>query len=147
MHENMLALIYIKWNFHPYIHHWKPLAPIVEHYNQEHLLLQRICILTLCYGEAKTLHNTPKPSLSLSLAKSLAPKSLFYELWGSIYKKGWGDPQHSPLWLFDFPHDSSTSSQDDKLHYMMNFHILIMTLGISHTTYSKIILHFPHVPM
>ena len=36
-------------------------------------------------GEDKACHNTPKPFLSLSLAKILAPKSFFYELWGSIY--------------------------------------------------------------
>ena len=101
---------YYKWKFHPYIHHWRPLAPIVKHYSQEHVLLQR-SILALRYGEAKALHNTPKPFLCLSLAKSLVPKSLFYVLRGPIYNKGWGDPWHSFLWLFDYPHDSSTSLQ------------------------------------
>ena len=137
---------YYKLNLHPDIHLWWPLAPIVKHYSQEHLLLQ-ISILILHCGEAKALHNTPTSSLSLSLAKSLAPKTLFYELWGSIYNKWWGDTWHSPLWLFDFPHDSSTSSLNDTLHNMMIFHIPLMTLGISLTTYLQIVLHFPHVPI
>jgi len=61
------------------IHTYTILAPIVEHYSQEKLLLQRI-ILSLCCGEANAHHNTPKPFLSLSLSKILAPKSPFFEL-------------------------------------------------------------------
>lgn len=137
---------YYTWNFHPYIHHWWPLAPIVEHYSQEHLLLQR-SILTLHYGEAKALHNTPKPSLSLILAKRLVPKSLFYEFWGSIYNKGLGESWHSPLWLFDSPRDPSFSSLNDTLHYIVTIHISVMTLEISLSTNLQIILHFPHEPI
>ena len=51
----------------------------MEHYGLEHLLLQ-IIIHALRYGEAKARHDTPKPFLSLSVAKILAPKSLYYEL-------------------------------------------------------------------
>ena len=136
---------YYKWKFHAYIIHWRPLAPIVEHYSQEHLLLQRR-IFTVHCRDTNTCQNTPKPYLSLSLAKILAPKSILYDLWGSIYNNGWGDPWHSPLWLFDFPHDSSTSSLNDTLHNMMTFHIPLMTLGISLTTYLQIILYFHIYP-
>ena len=124
-----LWFYYYKWKFHPYIHHWRPLASIVEHYSEEHLLLQR-SIPTLHYGEAKALHNTPKLLLSLSLEKILAPKIPLHELWGSIYnKRGW--LFNSPLWPLEYPHDSSTSLQKDSLIYIMTLHIPILTLGIS----------------
>ena len=135
---------YYKWKFHPYIHHWQLLALIVEHYSQEHLLLQR-SILTLRCGEAKAHHDTPKPFLSLILAKRLDPKSMFYELWGSIYNKGWGDSWNSPLWLFYYPHDSSTSLTNNLLHSDCS-HSTNDTWNFSYNMFTNNI-HFPHVSM
>ena len=114
----------IKWNFHPYTHHWQSLAPIVEHYSQHLLLLQRD-VLTLCCGEAKARHNSLQAFYKKFLARCLAPKIPYYELWGSIYKKGWGDPWHSPLtlwlhwWLFTLHIDYSHST-DDNWNFIYN---------------------------
>jgi len=114
----VLALfIYIKWKFHPYIHHSQPLAPIVEHYKQHRLLLERD-VLTMHCGEDMPRHNTLQAFFKQCLAKRLAPKILYYVLWGSIYSKGWGDPWHSPLtlglpsWLFKSHSDCSHSTSD-----------------------------------
>lgn len=132
---------YYKWKFHPYIHHWIPLTPVMEHYSEEHLLLQR-SILSLCYGEVKTLHNTPKPFLILSLTKSLAFKSPFYELWGSIYNKGWANPWHSLCdslisWLINYftkwhipLHDEFSYSNIDTWNFTYN----IFTNNITFST-------------
>ena len=137
MHENVLALLYIiTWKFHPYIDHWQPLAPIVEHESQHHLLLQ-IDVLALHCGESKARHNTLQGFSKKCLAKIMAHKSLYYELWGPIYRKVWGDPWHSPLtlglpsWIFTLHSDCSHSTSDT-----WNFTYNIIT-----------IIQFPHIPM
>jgi len=59
------------------------------------------------------LDNIDSPPLSVLfptvLSKAWLTKSLYNELWVYIYSKGWGDPWHSPLWQFIYPHDSSST--------------------------------------
>ena len=80
----------------------------MEHYSHNLLLLQRD-VLALCSGEAKARYNTIQALSNIVLSEAWLKKSLYNELWGSIYRKRWGDPWHSPLWLFIYPHDSSST--------------------------------------
>jgi len=80
----------------------------VECYNHIHLLLQRD-ELTLCSGESKVHYNTAQAFLKTVLVESWLKKILYNELWGTIYSKGLGDTWHSPLWPFNYPHDSSST--------------------------------------
>ena len=56
-----------------------------------------------------------------------------------LYIKKGGVTLYIPLWLLDYPHDSS--------HYIVTIHIPLMTLVISLTIYLQIIIQFPHIPM
>ena len=86
--------------------HVNLLAPTVERYSHIRLLLQRD-ELALCSGEAKARYNTVQALSKIVLSETWLTKILYNELWGTIYSKGWGDPWHSPLWQFNYPHDSS----------------------------------------
>jgi len=63
----------------------------VEHYTQHHLLLHTDA-LALRSVEAEAHRNTLQAFSKQCLAKSSVLKSLLYDLQGSIYNKGWGDP-------------------------------------------------------
>lgn len=77
MHEDMLDLLYyINWKLHPYIETWQPLAPIVEHYSQHHLLLQRD-VLILHRGEERARHNTLQHLFKKCLENVWLPKASF----------------------------------------------------------------------
>jgi len=88
--------------------HDQPLVPIVEHYSHYCLLLQRD-ILALHNGEAKACYNIVQALSKILLLEAWLTKSLYNELWGTIYSKVLGDPWHSPLWPLIYPHDSSTT--------------------------------------
>ena len=70
------------------------------------MLLQRDG-LAPCSGEAKVRYNIVQALSKIVLSEAWLTKSLYNELWGTIYSKGWGGPLHSPLWQFNYPHDSS----------------------------------------
>ena len=80
----------------------------MQRYNHNRLLLQRD-ILALHNGEAKARYNIFQALSKILLSKAWLTKILYNELWGTIYSKGWGGPWHSPLWLFIYPHDSSST--------------------------------------
>ena len=95
-----------EWKIQSYIQPWQLLALIAEHYSHCCLILQRD-VLALHCGEAKAHYNTLKDFSKILLSEAWLTKNLYNELWGTIYSKGWGDPWHSPLWQFKYPHDSS----------------------------------------
>ena len=78
----------------------------MKFYSHIHLILQRD-VLALCSGEAKARTNIVQAFFKIVLVEAWLTKSLYNELWGTIYSKGRGDPCHSPLWPFNYPHDSS----------------------------------------
>lgn len=86
------------------IHPCKPM----KHYNHIHLLLRRD-VLAPCSGEAKARYNIVQAFFKIVLVEAWLTKSLYNELWGTIYCKGWGNPWHSPFvavqlpsWLFTY---------------------------------------------
>ena len=92
----------------------------MECYNHIHLLLQRD-VLAPCNCEARAHYNTVKAFFKIVLVESWLKKSLYNELWGTIYRKGWGDPWHSLC-------DSSTTLM--ALHLLYDCYIQPLTLDI-----------------
>ena len=80
----------------------------MKHYSHIYLLLQRD-ELAPCNGESKAHYNIVQVLSKIVLSEDWLTKGLYNELWGTMYRKGWGDPWHSPLWPFNYPHDSSPS--------------------------------------
>ena len=88
--------------------HDQPLLPTAKRYSHYRLFLQRD-VLALHFGEAKAHYNTLQDFSKILLLEAWLTKIIYNELWGTIYSKGWGETWHSPLWLFTYPHDSSTT--------------------------------------
>lgn len=109
----------------------------MEHYNHIRLLLQRD-VLAPCSGEAKAHYNTVQVFFKIVLVVGWLTKSLYNELWGTIYNKGWGDPWHSPLWQFNYPHDCSTTLMTVHLPY--DYYIQLLRLDL-HLTWLNITMH------
>ncbi len=80
----------------------------MECYSHNRLLLQRD-VLALRNGEAKAHYSIAQFLSKIVVSETWLTKNLYNELWGTIYSKGWGDPWHSPLRLFIYPRDSSTT--------------------------------------
>ena len=78
----------------------------MERYSHIRLLLQRD-VLAPCSGESKACYNIVQALSKIVLLEDWLTKSLYNELWGTIYSKGWGDPRHSPFWQFNYPPNSS----------------------------------------
>jgi len=74
-------------------------------------------------------HKTSKLFLSLSLAKSLAPKSTSHELQCFVYNKGVDDPS-TPLCDLWTTLMTLQLISNDSLHYIMTLHIPVLRLGI-----------------
>ena len=89
--------------------HDQPLVSTTERYNHWRLLLQRD-ILALHSWEAKARYNTVQDFSKILLLEAWLTKIPYNELWDSIYSKVWGDPWHSPFWLFIYPHESSPTT-------------------------------------
>ena len=120
----------IKWKFRPYIHHWQPLAPIVEHYSKHRVLLQRY-VLALHCGEAKARYNTLQAFSKLYLSEAWLPKvcTMIYDV---LYREKGGVTLDIPLC------DSSTTLKTLQLtHECLHSTIDTFSFTLQHV-YNKI---------
>ena len=105
----------------------------MKRYSNNRLLLQRD-VLALHSGEAKAHYNIVQALSKIVLSEAWLTKSLYNELWRTIYSKGWGDPWHSPLWQFNYPHDSSPTLW--LLHSLLRLDLHLTWLNITMHMYS-----------